>query len=78
MLSRHGSRYPTSGANVMTLGDKLAKAKGHFKASGALAFLTDWEYHMGHEILVPKGELLAVFIIVTLTRPLLVARTFRR
>ncbi len=56
MLSRHGSRYPTLGANVKDLGDKVTAAKGSFKASGALAFLSDWEYKMGHEILVPKGE----------------------
>ena len=55
MLSRHGSRYPTLGTNVKTLGDKMAKVKGKFKASGALAFLEDWEYKMGYEILVPKG-----------------------
>ncbi|KAL1902988.1 hypothetical protein Sste5346_000900 [Sporothrix stenoceras] len=56
MLSRHGSRYPTSGANVKALGDKLAKFKGKFKASKALSFLQDWEFHLGHEILVPKGR----------------------
>lgn len=57
MLSRHGSRYPTLGSNVKALGDKLAKAKGKFKTSGPLAFLQDWEYKLGHEILVPKGRL---------------------
>ncbi|CAK7211407.1 hypothetical protein SCUCBS95973_001104 [Sporothrix curviconia] len=56
MLSRHGSRYPTSGANVVGLGKKLAEAKGKFKASGPLEFLQDWEYRLGHEILVPKGR----------------------
>ncbi|CAK7264994.1 hypothetical protein SEPCBS57363_001355 [Sporothrix epigloea] len=56
MLSRHGSRYPTLGSNVKALGDKLAKAKGKFKTSGSLAFLQDWEYKLGHEILVPKGR----------------------
>ena len=56
MLSRHGSRYPTSNANVKALGDKLAKAKGKFKTSGPLEFLQDWQYNLGHEILVPKGK----------------------
>ncbi|ERT02963.1 acid phosphatase [Sporothrix schenckii 1099-18] len=56
MLSRHGSRYPTSGVNVKALGDKLAKFRGKFKATGALAFLEDWAYSLGHEILVPKGR----------------------
>ncbi|CAK7201694.1 hypothetical protein SEUCBS139899_004403 [Sporothrix eucalyptigena] len=56
MLSRHGSRYPTSGANVKALGDKLAKAKGKFKVTDSLAFLQDWEFKLGHEILVPKGR----------------------
>ncbi|CAK7213269.1 hypothetical protein SBRCBS47491_001745 [Sporothrix bragantina] len=56
MLSRHGSRYPTSGANVRALGEKLAKAKGKFKTSDALEFLQDWEYNLGYEILVPKGR----------------------
>ncbi len=55
MLSRHGSRYPTTGANVQQLGAKLAKAKGTFKASGDLEFLNDWEYQLGAEILVHGG-----------------------
>jgi len=56
MLSRHGSRYPTTGANVEALGKKLAKAEGKFKASGELDFLNSWKYQLGYEILVPKGE----------------------
>ncbi|CAK7275370.1 hypothetical protein SEPCBS119000_006659 [Sporothrix epigloea] len=56
MLSRHGSRYPTLGSNVKALGDKLAAAKGKFQTFGPLAFLQDWEYKLGHEILVPKGR----------------------
>lgn len=60
MLSRHGARYPTSGTgnNVMVLGNKIADAKRHgdFKATGALGFLNEWEYQLGHEILVPKGR----------------------
>lgn len=58
MLSRHGSRYPTLDSNVQGLGAKVAKAKkaGHFKGTGALQFLNDWEYELGHEILVPRGR----------------------
>lgn len=62
MLSRHGSRYPTLGANVYDLGQKLAKSKGQFKASSSLGFLEDWEYQMGHEILVPKGAFCSFLI----------------
>lgn len=58
MLSRHGSRYPTVGANVASLGGRIAKAKSkkdkaHF--SHALEFLNDWKYELGYETLVPKG-----------------------
>lgn len=57
MLSRHGSRYPTLGINVQQFGDRMADAKGAFEASGALAFLNNWTYQLGAEILVPKGTL---------------------
>lgn len=67
MVSRHGARYPTSGTgnNVMQFGLRIAEAKrkgssegigGGFKASGPLSFLNDWDYKLGHEILVPKGR----------------------
>ncbi|KAK2057022.1 histidine acid phosphatase [Colletotrichum caudatum] len=56
MLSRHGSRYPTLGSNVASLGERIAKAGGKLKAKGALSFLNDWKYQLGHEILVPKGR----------------------
>ena len=56
MLSRHGSRYPTTGSNVQDLGDKIAKYAGKFKASGLLSFLNEWKYELGAEILVPRGR----------------------
>lgn len=62
MLSRHGSRYPTSGAgsNVALFGERIRDARarrlGEFKATGPLAFLNEWEYQLGYEILVPKGR----------------------
>jgi hypothetical protein len=55
MLSRHGSRYPTLGSNVQNLGRKLAEHP-EFKSSDALAFLNDWKYELGYEILVPRGR----------------------
>ncbi|KAK3336161.1 histidine phosphatase superfamily [Cercophora scortea] len=58
MLSRHGSRYPTVGSNVNDFGDRIAAAAGagQFRAMGDLAFLNDWKYQLGSEILVPKGR----------------------
>jgi len=56
MLSRHGSRYPTLNSSVEYFGDRLAAAAGKFKAKGPLAFLNDWKYQLGAEILVPKGQ----------------------
>lgn len=56
MLSRHGSRYPTSGSAVAVLGEKIANASATFHSTGSLAFLNDWEYQLGAEILVPKGR----------------------
>ncbi|OAA48687.1 3-phytase A precursor [Metarhizium rileyi] len=56
MLSRHGSRYPTTGAEVAQLGQKIANASEQFKPRGPLSFLRDWEYQLGAEILVPKGR----------------------
>lgn len=56
MLSRHGSRYPTTGSPPSIFGDKIAKMAGKFKAKGALSFLNDWSYGLGAEILVPKGR----------------------
>ncbi|KAF4988262.1 hypothetical protein FGRMN_9866 [Fusarium graminum] len=56
MLSRHGARYPTPGANVATLGERLANASSTLKASGALEFLNDWKYELGKAILVPRGR----------------------
>lgn len=58
MLSRHGSRYPTTGtgSEVYTFGQKIANHAGKFTMQGPLAFLHDWEYGLGYEILVPKGR----------------------
>lgn len=55
MLSRHGARYPTKGALVGPFAERIEEAKGKFNATGRLAFLNDWKYELGSEILVPKG-----------------------
>lgn len=56
MLSRHGARYPTSNADVIKLGKRLSEAGEGFKPKDDLAFLKDWKYQLGLEILVPKGR----------------------
>lgn len=56
MLSRHGSRYPTTGSNVASFGERISKSRGKFHASDLLSFLNDWEYGLGAEILVPVGK----------------------
>ncbi|KAL1896220.1 hypothetical protein Cpir12675_002928 [Ceratocystis pirilliformis] len=56
MLSRHGSRYPTTGSEVALFGERVANASDKISATDKLAFLNDWEYGLGAEILVPKGR----------------------
>ncbi|EQL02205.1 3-phytase A precursor [Ophiocordyceps sinensis CO18] len=56
MLSRHGSRYPTTGSTVEALGKRLASLSDSFNPKGPLAFLKDWKYQLGSEILVPNGR----------------------
>ncbi|POR31220.1 3-phytase A [Tolypocladium paradoxum] len=56
MLSRHGSRYPTSGDEVAAFGQRIANASGVMTPKGPLAFLKDWKYQLGSDILVPKGR----------------------
>ena len=56
MISRHGSRYPTSNSTQLALGMKLMNsAKGGNKFSGNLTFLNTWSYKLGAEILVHVG-----------------------
>ena len=60
LLYRHGARYPTSGAGPSTFAAKVHNAsiaKGGFKATGELAFLADWTYKLGAELLTPFGRL---------------------
>jgi hypothetical protein len=56
MLSRHGSRYPTTGSGAPNLGQKIANATGKFNATGNMSFLNTWTYKLGAEILVPVGK----------------------
>jgi Uma2 family endonuclease len=57
LLYRHGARYPTSGAAPQTFAQKIANAtKTGFSVSGDLAFLGDWTYKLGAELLTPFGR----------------------
>ncbi|EGP89370.1 uncharacterized protein MYCGRDRAFT_69914 [Zymoseptoria tritici IPO323] len=60
MLSRHGSRYPTTGSGAPTLAGKLGNytngTLGHAHFNGSLDFLNTWTYKLGAEILVPIGK----------------------
>lgn len=56
MLSRHGSRYPTSGSGAANFGQKITNATGKANFTGDLSFLNTWTYRLGAEILVPVGK----------------------
>lgn len=57
VLHRHGSRYPTSESSVSTLGRKIRNlTDSGTQWSGDLAFLHDWRYMLGAEILVASGR----------------------
>lgn len=58
LLYRHGARYPTSGAAPATFAQKVQNATraGGFKVTGELAFLADWTYKLGAELLTPFGR----------------------
>lgn len=58
LLYRHGARYPTSGAAPAAFAAKVAKAvaAGGFTTVGELAFLSQWTYKLGAELLTPFGR----------------------
>jgi len=56
MLSRHGSRYPTTGSGVARFGQKHSDMADKAEFKGELSFLNDWTYQLGAEILVPVGK----------------------
>ncbi|KAI1343452.1 phosphoglycerate mutase-like protein [Xylariaceae sp. FL0016] len=57
LLYRHGARYPTSDAAPETFAQKLANATEQgFEVFDELAFLADWTYNLGAELLTPFGR----------------------
>ncbi|KAI1380276.1 phosphoglycerate mutase-like protein [Hypoxylon crocopeplum] len=57
LLYRHGARYPTSGAAPAQFAERVANAsKEGFEVKGDLAFLADWTYKLGGELLSPFGR----------------------
>ncbi|KAI2472830.1 phosphoglycerate mutase-like protein [Annulohypoxylon bovei var. microspora] len=57
LLYRHGARYPTTGAAPAQFADKIANAsKTGLEVRGGLAFLADWTYKLGGELLTPFGR----------------------
>lgn len=55
-LQRHGARYPTATpGGPADLGQRLKEAT-NWKAKGDLAFLNDWSYKLGAEVLTPFGR----------------------
>ncbi|KAM3416230.1 hypothetical protein BST61_g7836 [Cercospora zeina] len=60
MLSRHGARYPTTGAGAESIGQKILNyttgVLGHATFEGPLEFLNEWTYKLGAELLVPVGK----------------------
>ena len=60
MLSRHGARYPTTGAGAELLAEKIQNytngTLGDITFTGELSFLNSWKYLLGNEILVPVGK----------------------
>ncbi len=56
-LQRHGARYPTSyPQGPPALADRLKTARESWQAKDGLAFLNDWSYELGKEILTPFGR----------------------
>ncbi|KAJ6119449.1 hypothetical protein N7523_003729 [Penicillium sp. IBT 18751x] len=57
LLQRHGSRYPSATEAQGTWGEKITNAtKAGTVFTGELAFLNDWSYQLGEELLVPTGR----------------------
>lgn len=57
VLYRHGARYPTTGAPPSAFAQKIQNAtKSGFSVSGDLAFLSNWTYKLGAELLTPFGR----------------------
>ncbi|KAJ4473127.1 phosphoglycerate mutase-like protein [Lentinula aciculospora] len=58
-LHRHGARYPTAWASFGGPADfagRLNKVADEWNAKGDLAFMNDWTYKLGEEVLTPFGR----------------------
>ncbi|KAB5591557.1 Phosphoglycerate mutase-like protein [Ceratobasidium theobromae] len=57
-LHRHGARYPTydPGWGQPVILNKKLRSSGKINATGQFAFLNDWTYKLGAEILTPFGR----------------------
>ncbi|KAL4071828.1 histidine phosphatase superfamily [Scleroderma yunnanense] len=57
VLHRHGARYPTgSSSGPAVFADRLHDTAAEWEATGSLAFLNDWTYKLGQEVLTPFGR----------------------
>ncbi|PLW18002.1 hypothetical protein PCANC_07182 [Puccinia coronata f. sp. avenae] len=58
LLHRHGARYPTSGTLLPQFGQAIqqAQSNGSLQATGDLAFLNNWKFNLGSEVLTPFGR----------------------
>ncbi|KAI1437858.1 phosphoglycerate mutase-like protein [Xylaria sp. CBS 124048] len=57
LLYRHGARYPTKGESTSRFAKKIEKAtQSDVKLLGELAFLADWTYKLGADLLTPFGR----------------------
>ena len=55
ILHRHGARYPTAGGPPDVLRDFLAQ-NPHLRYTGSLAFLNNYRFGVGEELLTPVGR----------------------
>ncbi|KAF8214171.1 phosphoglycerate mutase-like protein [Mycena galopus ATCC 62051] len=58
-LHRHGARYPTAYASYggpANFSSRLHAAADKWTASGDLAFMNEWTYKLGEEVLTPFGR----------------------
>ncbi|KAF8987370.1 histidine phosphatase superfamily [Cyathus striatus] len=59
LLHRHGARYPNANEKIggpAQFGERLHKKAGEWKAKGELAFLNNWTYKLGENVLTPFGR----------------------
>lgn len=60
LLHRHGARYPTSDIYTKwepgAFAERIHKTSGNWTTTGKLAFLNDWTYKLGGDVLTPFGR----------------------